>query len=333
VVAVVRFKRPGIVSLAVVVLGVLWFGPLGPSSQGRTEPAARIAPERGVDVATLGPAAEAAVAAPVYLPGFPAPAAWAPAPQLKSNAVAPPDPAGLAAVILDEASGEVIYDRNAHWALPPASLTKIATLILALEHGNLDAEVVSDVEGASMRGSSIMGLEIGDRFTLRDLLYGLMLPSGNDAALVIGRHIAGSDEAFVGRMNELLLRLGLQNSHFANPHGLGRGSDHVASAYELAALSRYGMTLPGFFEIVNARTWTASGSRVMQLRNINSFLWTYAGADGIKTGYTRGAGPTLAASAWRNGRRLYVVVLNSPSREDDARRLLNWAYANFEWRP
>jgi D-alanyl-D-alanine carboxypeptidase (penicillin-binding protein 5/6) len=322
-----------------VLIGVLvlvWSGFLSRSGDGEATESL-VLDESGVKLEALAPALAAAPEVPpaaqarLLLPGRPMPFAWAAPPQLKRNAIAPPDTPGLGAVIVDEASGEVIYDRNAHIALPPASLTKIATLILALEYGGLDEEVVSDVDGASMRGSSIMGLEIGDRFSLRDLLYGLMLPSGNDAALAIGRHIAGSDAAFVERMNDLLLRLGLYNSHFANPHGLGRG-EHVATPYELAMLARYGMSLPGFFEIVNARTWTARGSRVLPLRNINSFLWSYAGADGIKTGYTRGAGPTLAASAWRDGRRLYVVILNSSSREDDARRLFNWAFANFEWK-
>ena len=169
-----------------------------------------------------------------------------------------------------------------------------------------------------MRGSTVMGLLPGDRFTLRDLLYGLMLPSGNDAALAIGRYVAGSDEAFVAEMNELVTRLGLSDSHFANPHGLG-GVNHVTSAYDLAMLSRYGMSLPGFYDIVNTRHyWKAQGNRVIEVANITGFLRMYRGADGVKTGYTRNAGSTLAAGAWRDGHRLYAVILNSGSREADA---------------
>jgi D-alanyl-D-alanine carboxypeptidase (penicillin-binding protein 5/6) len=244
--------------------------------------------------------------------------------------VPPPAVNALAAVVIDEASGAVIYDKGAHAALPPASLTKIATLILALERGDLDGWVNIDVDSSAMRGSTIMGLLPGDRFRLRDLLYGLMLPSGNDAALAIGRHLAGSDAAFVGEMNGLLARLGLRDSRFANPHGLGN-RDHVTSAYDLAMLSRYGMTLPGFFDIVNATSYVARGSRTLSFSNINTFLGYFSGADGVKTGYTRSAGPTLAASAMRGGHRLFVVILNSPSRNDDARVLLNWAYANHTW--
>jgi D-alanyl-D-alanine carboxypeptidase (penicillin-binding protein 5/6) len=267
--------------------------------------------------------------APPPEPIFPAPQPWAAAPSPIRRS-GPPAIGAVAAVVVDEASGAVLFDKDAHVSLPPASLTKIATAILALEHGNLDTTVEVDVDSSLMRGSTIMGLRPGDRFSLRDLVYGLMLPSGNDAALAIGRYIAGSDEAFVGRMNELLARLGLRDSHFANPHGLGsRG--HTTSAYDLAMLSRYAMTLPGFRDIVNAASWTARGSRTLSFSNINTFLRAYAGADGIKTGYTRSAGPTLAASAVRNGHRLYAVVLNSQSRDSDARALLSWAYANFNW--
>jgi D-alanyl-D-alanine carboxypeptidase len=158
-----------------------------------------------------------------------------------------------------------------------------------------------------------------------------MLPSGNDAALAIGRHIAGSDSDFVSRMNELLERQGLHESHFLNPHGLG-GGNHVTSAYDLAMLSRYGMSLPGFKEIVNTTHYVAKGNREIPLNNVNTFLG-YKGADGVKTGYTRGAGSTLAASMTRDGHRLYAIVLNAPSRDYDASKLLNWAFGNFGWPP
>jgi D-alanyl-D-alanine carboxypeptidase (penicillin-binding protein 5/6) len=244
--------------------------------------------------------------------------------------VPPPAIGARAAVVVDEASGAVLYDKEAHVALPPAILTKIATAILALERGDLDAWVDIDVDSSTMRGSTIMGLLPGDRFTLRDLVYGLMLPSGNDAALAIGRYLAGSDSAFVGELNALLSRLGLFDSRFANPHGLGN-RDHNVSAYDLAMLSRYAMSLPGFFQMVNTPYYSAHGSRTLSFSNINTFLGYFPGADGVKTGYTRSAGSTLAASAWRNGRRLFVVVLNSNTRNEDARQLLNWAYANYAW--
>jgi D-alanyl-D-alanine carboxypeptidase (penicillin-binding protein 5/6) len=257
------------------------------------------------------------------------PAAFAPAPALRPDAALAPEVSAIAAVIVDEGSGAVLFDKQAHLPLPPASLTKIATLILALEHGDLDAQVDIDVDSASMRGSTIMGIEPGDRFTLRDLLYGLILPSGNDAALAIGRYVSGSDAAFVDKMNDLLDRLGLVDSHFQNPHGLG-GINHVTSAYDLAMLSRYGMSLPLFRDIVNTSHYVAKGNREISLWNIDTFLG-YIGADGIKTGYTRGAGRTLAASMTRNGHRLYAIVLNAPNRDMDAYLMLNWAFNNYTW--
>ncbi|MGE3986248.1 MAG: D-alanyl-D-alanine carboxypeptidase family protein, partial [Dehalococcoidia bacterium] len=154
--------------------------------------------------------------------GSPLPPFWTEAPSLKPGAPQPPEIAAIAAVIVDEASGAVLYDKNAHMSAAPASLTKIATLVLALEDGRLDEVVETDVDSASMRGSTIMGLEPGDRFSLRDLLYGMMLPSGNDAALAVGRFVAGNDEAFVKKMNLLMRRLGLTETTWTNPHGLDR---------------------------------------------------------------------------------------------------------------
>jgi D-alanyl-D-alanine carboxypeptidase len=233
-------------------------------------------------------------------------------------------------VVLDEASGEVLFAKDAHARLAPASLTKIATAVVALEKGDLDAWVDVDVDSRTMRGSTVMGLIPGDRFRVRDLLLGMMLPSGNDAALAIGRHVSGSDEAFVAEMNSLARRLDLKDTSFTNAHGLGRAG-HETSAYDLAVLSRYAMSIPGFYELISVRSWTAQGSRILSFFNINAFPDIYRGGDGIKTGYTRSAGPTLAASAVRDGRRLYAVVLNSPDRNGDAARILDWAYANYKW--
>jgi D-alanyl-D-alanine carboxypeptidase (penicillin-binding protein 5/6) len=236
----------------------------------------------------------------------------------------------FAAVVIDEASGAILYDKQANQPLPPASLTKIATAIIALEEGDLNATVAIDVDSRFMKGSSIMGIIPGDQFTLRDLLYGLMLESGNDAALAIGRHIAGSDAAFIEKMNTLARRLSLFDTHFDNPHGLS-ARDHLTTAHELAVLSRYAMTVPGFAEIVGTPYWTAVGSRTIALGNLHPFTFAYPGGDGIKTGYTERAGRTMVASASRNGHRVYVVLLNSPLMEMDAVALMDWAFANHRW--
>jgi D-alanyl-D-alanine carboxypeptidase len=257
----------------------------------------------------------------------PAPTAAAPVPV---RTAPPPAIGATAAVVIDGASGAVLFEKNAHQPLPPASLTKMATAILAVEGGNLDRWVSVDVDSRTMTDSTVMGLRPGDCFRMRDLLYGLLLPSGNDAALAIGRSQAGTDAAFVDSMNALLARLGLRESHFVNAHGLN-APGHVASASDLALLARYGMTMPDFVAAVGARQWSAQGSRTISLANINAFLTRYPGADGVKTGYTEQAGRTLVASVMHNGRRVFVAVLNAPDREGDAQALFDWAFASFVW--
>lgn len=239
---------------------------------------------------------------------------------------AAPASSARSAVVIDGATGNVLHDKDARVPVPPASLTKMVVAILAIEHGNLDAWVQTDVDSRQMPGSSLMGLLPGDCFRLRDLVYGLMLPSGNDAALAIARYVAGSDEAFVAQMNGLMARLGLVDSHFANPHGLD-APGHTASAYDLAMVARYGMTLPFFAEVVGTAQWTARGSRNINLPNVNGFLSSYRGADGVKTGYTGAAGRTLVASATRNGQRVFVALMNDNYRYEDATALMEWAFA------
>ena len=234
------------------------------------------------------------------------------------------------AIVVDGVSGAVLFERDARRPLPPASLTKIATAIVALEGTDLDAWVVSNVDASEMYDSSRMHLSVGDCFTVRDLLYGLMLPSGNDAALVLARYISGSDAAFVRRMHVMIDRLGLHETGFVDPHGLG-GAGHESSAYDLAMLTRYAMGLPEFREIVATPSRTVHGSRTLPLHTGNLLLTRYDGADGVKTGFTEEAGYTLVASATREGRQLYAVVLNSPDRFADAERLLDWAFTSFDF--
>jgi D-alanyl-D-alanine carboxypeptidase len=236
-------------------------------------------------------------------------------------------------LLLDDASGAVLYQSNAHAQLAPASLTKIATAAVALERGNLDDVVESgEVDSRTFpQDSTVMGLLPGDRFSLRDLLYGLMLPSGNDAAIVIGRYIAGSDPAFVDEMNGLASRLGLRDTHFANPHGLAAIA-HYSSAYDLAVLCRYAMTLPEFRTIASADQWTAHGFRDLTMYSlITDVRWRIPGADAGKSGFTDSAGRTLVISAERDGHRLYTVLLNDKYTEEDAASLLDWGFANFQW--
>jgi D-alanyl-D-alanine carboxypeptidase (penicillin-binding protein 5/6) len=295
-----------------------------PASTSAPAPAVAVVPTSEGESDVQLSAVEVAAPAPFRLD----PAAWSAAPS-RTTSVAPPAVNALSAIVLDEASGQVLFEADPYREMPPASLTKIATAILVLREGNLDRETISDVDGYLMRGSTTMGLYAGDRLTRRDLLYGLMLQSGNDAALVLGRSIAGTDEAFVARMNELVRSLGLKHTSFANPHGLGRVG--YSSAYDLAILARYAMQYPDFRQAVSSITWEVTGSRNYAVHNINSFLFNYDGADGVKTGYTNGAGRTIVASATRDGHRLYAVLLNDQALYTDAIKLLDWAFENHKW--
>ena len=262
-----------------------------------------------------------------YLRPLPNPSA---APPVLLAKVQPRKPQARAAIVIDADSGAVLYEHNAHVAIPPASLTKVVTGLLAIERGNLDEPVRVNVDSRLMNGSTVMGLIPGDRFTLRQLVFGLLLESGNDAALAIAQHLSGSEEAFVQEMNATVAAIGLFESHFTNPHGLSEGGQ-VASAYDLGMLARYALTLPAFADVVSTRERVVEGSRSLELENGNEFLDLYRGADGIKTGFTEDAGPTLIASASRDGHRVIVVLMNAGGRSGDAAALLDWAFGNHCW--
>ena len=243
-----------------------------------------------------------------------------------------PEVDAAAAIVVDAASGAVLHEHNAATGLPPASLTKIVTAVLAIEGSDLDSLVSVDGDFSMLDAdSSLMGLVEGDCFTVRDLLYGLMLRSGNDAALAIARHVAGSDEAFVASMNALVARLGLADTQFGNPHGLHDDLTY-SSARDLATLTRYAMTLPTFETIAGAQVWETSGSQVFQMDTLNNFLRSYDDGDGVKTGFTEEAGRTLVASATRDGRRVIAVLLNAPERVTAAAQLIEWAFTEHDWR-
>ncbi|TAJ21391.1 MAG: D-alanyl-D-alanine carboxypeptidase [Dehalococcoidia bacterium] len=246
-----------------------------------------------------------------------------PAPQVTASSVA----------VIDGESGALLFDKNANTPRPPASLTKIATAILAVEGTEAAAGVTVDVDGprmAATNGSSIMGLRPGECYSVRDLLYGLMLPSGNDAAVAIAKYEAGSELAFVKQMNTMVKRLGLNGTFFTDPHGLG-SAQHKSTAYDLAMMARYGMTLPLFREVVGTPQRITAGSRGLALYNTNSLLQRYPGVDGVKTGFTEEAGRTMVVSAMRNGHRVFVALLDDPNREDSAVALLDWVFQNYQW--
>ena len=286
-----------------------------------------------VSAPTLEPPTDGIVTASRAIEAVPAMqevAAPDPAQRPAYNELAPPVVTAQTAVVLDENSMAVLYGKGEHHRRAPASLTKIVTAALAVQLGNPADRVHNGIDAREMPGSSLMGILPGDEFTLEDLLYGLMLMSGNDAARSIAEHVAGSEALFVHWMNTLVERLGLENSHFTDPHGLG-GPDHYSSAYDLAVLARYGMQFDLFRSLANARTWEARGSRAISMTNLNPFMDVYPGGDGVKTGFTYEAGPTFIGSAVRDGRRLYVVLLDSQDRFGEAGALLNWAFDAYRW--
>ena len=238
-----------------------------------------------------------------------------------------------AAVLLDATTGAVLYARNAHQRRDPASTTKIMTALLAFEYGRLDDLVTVSRRAAATPGSS-MGLRAGQVFALSDLLTGLMLASGNDAAVAIAEHVAGSVEAFVDLMNERARQLGLRDTRFRNPHGL-TAPGHFTTAYDLAVLTQAALRYDGFRRVVCQRVGTAcerSADRSVRLHNTNDLLWMYEFAEGVKTGTTSAAGRCLVASASRRGHRLIAVLLNAPDRFRDARDLLAWGFEAFTLR-
>jgi len=240
----------------------------------------------------------------------------------------PPAISALAGLMVDLGSGQTLYALRPHDRLPPASTVKIMTALLALQRANLDAVVTVSAAAANASGSR-MGLGAGEKLTVRDLLYGLLLPSGNDAAVALAEHIGGSQASFVTMMNEAAAGLGLGQTRFANPHGLDDPAQ-TTSAADLVTLTRAALAYPAFARIVAAeQANTANRS----LANTNQLLSIYRGADGVKTGTTAAAGECLVASVTRNGHRVLVVVLGSRDRYADAVALLEYAAAGWSWRP
>lgn len=239
-------------------------------------------------------------------------------------------PQGISAefgAVVDGDSGQLLYGKDPFGRVAPASLTKIATAIVALERADLNDVVTSPINASEMPESTVMGLSRGERVSLRTLLYGLMLPSGNDAAVAIAHHVGGSEARFVELMNELAARLELRDTHFANPHGLD-APGHYSSPFDMAQLARYGMRNPHFAALAAAKVYEAEGYR---LYNLNQLLWAYDAADGVKIGYTDLAGRAIVGSATRDGHRLFVALMRSPDHYGDAIGLLNYAFRSFRW--
>lgn len=241
---------------------------------------------------------------------------------------------GEAGIVMDVKTGTILYEKNAHKILEPASTTKIMTAILALENGNMTDRVTADEEATLADGTSIY-LKVGETLTLEEMLYAMLLNSANDASVAIAKHISGDVPTFADLMNKKALKIGAKNTNFENPNGLP-DENHYTTAYDLALISRYAMlNLSEFRKIVSTKTKTIHWQGEewdRRLINHNKLLWNYEDANGIKTGYTSSAGQTIVASASRNDQELIAVVLKSKGRNirTDAKNLLNYGFENFK---
>lgn len=243
-----------------------------------------------------------------------------------------PSVVGEAAVLMDADTGMILTAKNPDAKLAIASTTKIVTALLALEKGHLDDKITLSEEAALQEGSS-MYTSPGESYTVEEMLYGLMLNSGNDAAWALAEHLGGDVSDFVKAMNERVRELGAENTHFTNPSGLP-DPEHYSTARDLAIIAKTAMARADFRQIVSTKgrnvSWPVKDTDKL-LVNHNKLLWRYEGADGIKTGYTNEARQCLVASASRGNRRLIAVILKSEGENvwSDAQRLLDWGFENF----
>jgi D-alanyl-D-alanine carboxypeptidase (penicillin-binding protein 5/6) len=248
-------------------------------------------------------------------------------PALPVNSVSPQISA-TSAVVLDAETGKVIYAKNAYQLRAPASTTKILTSILAIECGNLDDPVTVSSYAASV-GEASLHLQPFDCLTLNELVHGALIKSGNDACVAIAEHLSPSEEEFVGLMNLKARLLGAYNTTFYNTNGLPH-LKHLTTAYDLAVIARYALQNPVFSKIVQTKYYTMKWQEPHKsffITNTNKLLWSYPLATGVKTGTTNRAGKCLVASAKDYNQEIIAVVLNSPDRFGEAKKLLEYGFS------
>lgn len=307
------------VAVAVVVLGSLLA--FARFASGAEEAPAELQGAEAPAGGTQGSSTTVSVAGPPQL--FPAPLS------------PPPAIGGQAFAVVERSCGALLSGRNEHQRLPPASLAKIVTAMVAEQRAGLNDVVEAKVSAKQMarQDSSVMGLEPGMRPRVLDLLYGLVLPSGNDAALALAQYVGGGDvDTFVSLMNLEAARLNLTNTHFSNPHGLDDPGLY-SSAYDMALAGKAFLDIPLLARISTTTEYifpaTATKSGPIVLKNGNRLLQSYPGSFGVKIGFTDDARQTIVAAADRDGRQLIVSVFGSEDRYADASTLLDWAFANL----
>lgn len=232
-------------------------------------------------------------------------------------------------IVIESTTKRILSSQNENVRLPMASTTKIMTTLVVLENAKLDEVVEINSNSVGVEGSSIY-LRAGEKLTVRELLYGLMLRSGNDSAVALAYYVGGSISGFVDLMNEKAKYLELNNTHFSNPHGL-HNDEHYTSAYDLALISAEAMKNPEFAKIVSTKSiYIGENESRRYLVNKNKILNGYAGGNGIKTGYTKVAGRCLVSSSLRNGMQVICVVLNHPDMWQDSIKLMDEAHSLYK---
>lgn len=255
-------------------------------------------------------------------------------PVVKAEEIEDLAPNAKSAIMIEASTGEILFQKNAYEKLPPASMTKMMSILLILEEiekGNLkwDDEVVASETAASMGGSQIF-LEAGEKMTVTELLKGISIASGNDATVAMAEKIAGTEEAFVKRMNERAKGLGLKNTHFVNSTGLDI-DNHYSSAYDMSLIAKELVKHEKILEFTGTyeEYLRKDSDNPFWLVNTNRLVRFYKGVDGLKTGYTSSAGYCLTATAKRDDMRLITVVMNEPDtskRSSDTTKMLDYGY-------
>jgi serine-type D-Ala-D-Ala carboxypeptidase (penicillin-binding protein 5/6) len=236
-----------------------------------------------------------------------------------------------AAILVDAMTGQVLFAKNPDLRRPPASTTKIMTAILLLENTEPSDLIRASKKAFETEGSSL-NLQLGEQITAQDMLYALMLRSANDGCVAVAEHVAGSEARFAQLMTARAHEVGATSTEFKNANGLNCAG-HLTTARDLATMARYAQHFPEFSEATRTKFYTiarSTASKDIVLKNHAKFLWKYAGADGIKTGYTNPAGKCFVGGATRNGWRLISVVLNSPDVVEETTRLMNYGFNMFE---
>lgn len=241
------------------------------------------------------------------------------------------------AILMDAATGNILYEKDCHKELPPASVTKLMTLLVAadaVQNGKVKlTDKVTASENACKLGGSQIYLEPGETFSLEEMLLAIAVGSANDACVAVAEHIDGSQEAFVEEMNKKAKELGLKNTHFVNCYGLP-ADGHYTSAYDLAVIAREALKYPLIRKLTSTKEYDLRDGK-FKLWNTNKLLWWYPGTDGFKTGWTNEAKYCLASSVKRDGLRLICVVMGVPQVRGhfaESMKIYNYGFAKFSFK-